>query len=86
MLMNNVLIVVVNVHNLYVISFDILIQYRIYLENILEQIIDIQKKGVDHVLREFLIHVEYYLDNVQVDEELLHDIQFLEKKMIRKIL
>jgi hypothetical protein len=85
-LMNNVLIVVVNVHNLYVISFDILIQYRIYLENILEQIIDIQKKGVDHVLREFLIHVEHYLDNVQVDEEFLHDIQFLEKNMIRKIL
>ncbi len=85
--MNNVLIVVVNVHNLYVISFDVLIQYRIYLGNILEQIIDIQKKDVDHVLRGFLIHVEYHLDNVQVDEELLHDIQFLEKKsMIRKIL
>ncbi len=67
--MNNVLIVVQNVRNSNVISFDNLIQYRIYLVNILEQVFDIQKKDVDHVLRVFVIHVEYYLDKFLFDEE-----------------
>jgi len=75
--MNNVLIVVLNVHNLNVIFYDILIQYRISRKNILEQIFDIQKKDVDHVLQVIVIHVEYYLDKVEFDEELLHDNRFL---------
>ena len=69
MLMNNVLIVVVNVRNLNVISFDTLIHYLIYLVNILEQVFDIPKKDVDHVLQVFVIHVEYYLDKFRLDEE-----------------
>lgn len=77
MLLNNVLIVVVNVHNLYVSFFHILILNRIFLLNILEQLIDIQKIIVDHVLQVILIHVEYYLDIILIDEELIHDNQFL---------
>ena len=69
MLMNNVLIVVVNVRNLNVISFDILIHYLTYLVYILEQVFDILKKDVDHVLLVFVIHVEYYLDKFLLDEE-----------------
>jgi hypothetical protein len=80
MLLNNVLVVVVNVHNLYVIFCDILIQCLVYLENILESMFDIQKKDVDHVLRVIVIHVEYYHDKVEFDERELRDNQFLQKE------
>jgi hypothetical protein len=78
MLLNNVLIVVVNVHNLNVIFFHILILYLIHLLYILLNIIDNLKLNDDHVLLINEIHFRYYFE-----EKFFLENQFLKINKIK---